>query len=56
MAMELEHYCSACDEYRTFWRVASTNLHLGEKVKYRCAECDSGFVRIDGEVDTGAEA
>lgn len=56
MAMDLEHYCSNCGEYRTFWRVASTTLHLGEKVKYRCEECDAGFVRVDGAVDTGVEA
>jgi hypothetical protein len=56
MAMDLEHYCSNCEEYRTFWRVASTYIHLGRKVKWRCAECDHGFVRVNGEVDTGAEA
>jgi transposase-like protein len=54
--MDLEHYCSSCGEYRRFWRVAGTSLHLGEKVKFRCEECDSGFVRVDGVVDTGAEA
>jgi predicted RNA-binding Zn-ribbon protein involved in translation (DUF1610 family) len=56
MAMSVEHYCSTCGEYRTFWRAASTGLHLGEKVKYRCEACDAAFVRVDGEVDTGAEA
>ena len=35
---------------------ASTELHLGRKVKWRCPECDYAFVRIDSEVDSGAEA
>jgi rubredoxin len=56
MAMERDDYCPDCDGERTFWRVASTELHLGEKVKWRCPECDYGFVRIDGAVDTSASA
>ena len=56
MAMDLEHYCPVCEEYRTFWKVASTTMHLGTKVKWHCEECDHGFVRIDGAVDTGATA
>lgn len=56
MAMDMEHYCQECEEYRTFWKVASTTMHLGTKTKWHCAECDHGFVRIDGEVDTGATA
>lgn len=44
--MELDHYCPSCDTERTFWRAASTTLHLGEKVKWNCPECDYGFVRI----------
>jgi len=56
MAMDMEHYCPECEEYRTFWKVASTTMHLGTKTKWHCAECDHGFVRIDGEVDTGATA
>jgi rubredoxin len=54
MSETLERYCPSCEEYRTFWQVANTELHLGTKVKWRCSECDHGFVRIDGEVDTGA--
>lgn len=54
--MELERHCPVCDEDRTFWLTASTELHLGEKSKYRCSECDHGFVRIDGDVDTSVEA
>jgi len=52
MSLEVEHYCPDCEEDRVFYRAASTTLHLGEKVKWRCPDCDYGFVRIDGEVDT----
>jgi transposase-like protein len=52
MAMELEEHCPDCGEQRTFSRAASTNVHLGRKVKWYCPECDYGFVRIDGVVDT----
>ena len=45
MAMETE---------RTFYRAASMQLHLGEKVKWRCAECGHGVVQVDGVVDTGS--
>ena len=56
MSLELDVYCDNCGEERTFWRVASTELHLGTKVKWRCSECNHGIVRIDGAVDTGATA
>ncbi|MDS0221010.1 hypothetical protein NDI54_06580 [Haloarcula sp. S1AR25-5A] len=56
MALEFEHYCPECEEYRDFWKVASTKMHLGTKVKWHCPECDYGFVRINGEVDTGQAA
>jgi rubredoxin len=55
MVMELDHHCRTCGEARTFWRVASTHLHLGEKTKWRCPECEFGFVRIDG-IDSTADA
>jgi len=55
MAMELEHYCPSCGEDRTFYRAASTNLHLGEKTKWGCPECDFRFVRIDG-IESTADA
>lgn len=48
MGLEIEHDCPTCGTERTFWRTASTNLHLGEKTKWRCSECSFGFVRIDG--------
>jgi len=50
--LETDASCPACAEERTFYRAASTTLHLGEKVKWRCPECDYGFVRVDGEIDT----
>jgi predicted RNA-binding Zn-ribbon protein involved in translation (DUF1610 family) len=52
MSLEFEHYCPNCDEDRIFYRAASTTLHLGEKVKWHCPDCDYGFVRVDGEIDT----
>lgn len=51
MSLELEHDCPRCGGPRTFWRTASTELHLGEKTKWRCPECNYGFVRIDDEAD-----
>ncbi len=54
MAMELDHYCPDCGEERTFWRIASTCLHLGEKTKWQCPDCEFVFVRIDG-IDSTAD-
>jgi len=54
--MELDQYCPQCEAERTFWLAASTELHLGTKTKWRCPECDYGFVKIDETVDTGATA
>lgn len=56
MAQELDHYCPECDTERTFYRTASTNLHLGLKTKWGCPECDFRFVQIDGDIDSAAEA
>lgn len=53
MALKMEDECPSCGE-ETFWRVASTQLHLGEKEKWTCASCEYGFVTIDDEVDTRA--
>ncbi len=52
--MELERHCPNCDGERTFTLTASTNTHLGEKTKWRCPECDYGFVLIGEAVDTAA--
>lgn len=51
MTMELDHECPQCGEEKTFYRAASTTLHLGTKIKWHCPDCDYGFVRIDGDRD-----
>lgn len=52
--MELEHDCPHCGQSKLFYRAASTTMQLGTKVKWHCPDCEYGFVRIDGTVDTGA--
>jgi transposase-like protein len=47
----MERDCPECGATE-FRLIARTRLHLGEKAKFRCSECDYGFVRIDGAVDT----
>jgi len=51
MAQEMERECPECDGEKTFWRVASTRLHLGEKIKWRDSDCGFSFVTVDG-IDT----
>ncbi|WP_198661997.1 DUF7838 family putative zinc beta-ribbon protein [Halorussus litoreus] len=55
MSQELDHDCPACGTERTFYCTASTNLHLGQKTKWSCPECDYRLVRINGAIDS-AEA
>lgn len=50
----MEHDCPICAEPTEFWRTASTHLHLGEKVKWRCSECDYALFTIDG-IDSSAD-
>jgi len=50
--MELEHDCPVCGGTKTFYRAASTTVHLGRKVKWHCPDCDYGFVQIGTDVDT----
>ena len=52
MSKTLARECPRCDAEREFFRAANTEVHIGEKVKWHCPECDHGFVRIDGTVDT----
>lgn len=52
MGLEREERCPSCGVERTFYRTASTTLHLGEKTKWACAECNYGIVKIDGTVNT----
>jgi transposase-like protein len=40
--------CPDCATEREFYPAARTTVHLGEKWKFRCAECHRAFVRIDG--------
>jgi len=54
MSRELTHECPVCGTERSFYCAASTEVHLGEKVKWHCPECDYGFVRIDDNVDTAS--
>ncbi|MFC7097928.1 transposase [Halobaculum marinum] len=56
MSLEQEFYCPACGEDRDFWRVAAMTLHLGEKTKWRCNDCDYGLTRINGDISTAIEA
>lgn len=55
MASEMEHYCPACEADRTFYKSASTIVHLGEKTKWYCDECDHQIVIING-IDSTATA
>lgn len=50
--MEREIDCPDCEAEQTFWLAASTELHLGTKTKWRCAECERGVVRIGEDIDT----
>lgn len=56
MSETLEAWCPDCEVERPFYVAARTSLHLGEKTKWSCPDCDYGFVRIDDEVDTSASA
>ncbi|WP_435127221.1 hypothetical protein [Halobaculum sp. D14] len=51
MSLEMTHECPECGEEQGFWRVAAMTMHLGEKTKWRCNECDYGFVRINEGAD-----
>lgn len=55
MSQELDKHCPQCETEQTFYRTASTNLHLGLKTKWSCPECDYRFVQIDGDINS-AEA
>jgi len=52
MSKTLVQECPKCGTEREFYRAASTEVHIGTKVKWHCPECGHGFVRIDGTVDT----
>jgi transposase-like protein len=52
MTKTLDAHCPVCGDEQSFYRAASTEVHLGTKVKWHCPDCEYGFVRIDGSVDT----
>jgi transposase-like protein len=54
MPMQTTRECPRCGTERTFYLVASTELHLGRKTKWLCEECDYKVVTIDGDVDSTA--
>lgn len=56
MSQELEHACPNCETAKTFYRSASTNLHLGLKTKWQCPDCEYAFVMVDGDIDSSASA
>ncbi len=47
MSLEITTDCPDC-ENETFYRAASTTLHLGEKTKWRCTSCSYTFVKLNG--------
>lgn len=55
MALERTRSCPSCGAETTFYRRASTNLHLGLKAKWVCADCGYGFVEIDGIVSDATD-
>lgn len=55
MSMDREQYCPHCEGEKTFYRAASTSLHLGEKIKWGCPDCEYGYVTING-IDTSTTA
>lgn len=48
MSLKKEVDCPRCGETVTFYRSAAMNLHLGTKTKWRCTECNFGFIQING--------
>jgi rubredoxin len=55
MSESVTRECPSCGEPTEFWLTASTLVHLGEKTKWRCSECNYAFVLV-GDVDTSASA
>ena len=46
--MERNEECPKCGGEQKFWLTASMEVHLGEKTKWRCSECNFGFIEING--------
>ena len=51
MSLETEQHCPECETDQTFYRTASTTLHLGEKTKWACADCGYAFASV-GDITT----
>ena len=51
MSLETEQYCPECETDQTFYRTASTTLHLGEKTKWACEDCGYAFASV-GDITT----
>jgi Zn finger protein HypA/HybF involved in hydrogenase expression len=56
MATELVLECPSCESDQAFYLTASTELHLGEKTKWVCPECEFRIVRIDGDIDSSVSS
>lgn len=56
MSPETEKHCPNCGTEETFWLAARTHIHMGEKAKWSCTECEYTIVEIGDEVDTAAMA
>lgn len=55
MSLEKEMKCPQCEAVVSFYRTAAMNTQLGEKQKWRCPECEYGFVQV-GEVSSLSDA
>lgn len=53
MSLEREYECPECGEIQ-FWKTASTEVHLGTKIKWACDGCGYEFIEID-DVNTADE-
>lgn len=51
MGLERDRRCPSCEAEQTFYRAASTRIHLGEKTKWACAECGYQIVKIGEELE-----
>ncbi len=49
MSLEMDMECPECEEEVTFYRAAAMGIHLGEKEKWRCPECEYSFVQVGGK-------
>lgn len=52
MSLSLEDDCPECDA-SNFYKAASMRIQLGTKKKWHCANCEYGFITING-INTSA--